>query len=82
MAVMCITAGSGQAVAEPVHTWILENFNTKSAVVQSPAALVYQGKQFLLTCNGDWGLLKVPGHVSLSPEVEQAVQELRKLDEC
>ena len=81
MAVMWITAGSGQELAATVRTWILDNFNAKSAVVESPP-MTYQGKQFLLTCNGNWGLLKLPDHVSLSPEVEQAVQELRKLDDC
>ena len=45
-------------------------------------ALLFQGRQFLLTCNGDWGLVKVPDHVSLSPEVEAAVQQLRKLGVC
>ena len=43
MAVMWITAGSGvNEVAAPVRTWILENFHTKSAMVQFPP--VFQGK--------------------------------------
>ena len=82
MALMWISAGSGQQVAAPVRQWITENFNQKSAVDKSSPALVYQGKQFLLTCNGDWGLLQVPDHVSLSPEVEAAVRELKKLEVC
>ena len=82
MALMWITTGSRQEVAAPVRQWITENFNQNSAVDKTPPVLVYQGKQFLLTCNGDCGLLKVPGHVSLSAEVEEAVQGLRKLGEC
>ena len=29
-----------------------------------------------------WELLKLPDHVSLSPDVEEAAQELSNLDEC
>ena len=82
MALMWISAGSGQQVAALVRQWITESFNQKSAVDKSSPALLYQGKQFLLTCNGDWGLLQVPDHVSLSPEVEAAVQQLKELEVC
>ena len=81
MAMMWTTAGSGQKLSTTVLTWIKENFKT-SSVVGQPLPMVYQGKQFLLTCNGDWGLLERLDHVSLSPEVEQAARELSKLDEC
>ena len=81
MAVMWITAGSGQEVAAPVRTWILENFHTKSAMVQFPP--LFPGE--VIPVDVQWRLLaaaSAPDHLSLSPEVEQAVQKLRKLDEC
>ena len=82
MALMWISTGSGQQVAAPVREWIKENFNVTSVAVSSSTRVVCQGRQVLLTCNGDWGLLQVPNHVSLSPEVEAAVQKLKKLEVC
>lgn len=40
----------------------------------------YQGKQFLFTCNGDWGLVQVPKDVSLSPVLSEAIEQLKNLD--
>ena len=58
------------------------DFNQKSSAEKCREALLYQGKQFLLTCDGDWGVPSLPDHVSLSPEVEKAVEELKLVDVC
>ena len=47
------TAGPGQELCTLVLTWIKENF--KTSFVSQPLPMVYQGKQFLLTCSGDLG---------------------------
>ena len=57
MALMWITRGSGQELAAPVRQWFRENFKRSFWYRNSGETQVYQGKQFLLTCNGDWGVL-------------------------
>ena len=82
MAVMWITAGSGKEISNVVREWTKENFMVNLLSSPSSTPVIYQGKQFLLTCNGDWGVPSLPDHVSLSPEVEEAVEELKLVDVC
>ena len=80
MALRWIDAGSGKATDAPVREWITDHFNKPLEIRKSSEEHIYQGKQFLLTCNGNWGLLTMPEHVSLSPELEEAVEQLKAMD--
>ena len=62
-----------------VKEWVKAEYMTQKRDKEETAKR-YQGKQFLFTCNGDWGLVQVPKDVSLSPVVPEAIEQLKNLD--
>ena len=63
-----------------MRDWVFEVYMTQYRPPKADGCRRYQGKQFLFTCNGDWGLVEVPKDVSLSPVESEAIEQLRNLD--
>ena len=63
-----------------VKEWVKTEYLTQKGRKKEQKSVRYQGKQFLFTCNGDWGLVHVPKDVSLSPVLSEAIEQLKNLD--
>ena len=72
-----LVSGSGQFQPKPIKTWILQNFHQKT--LGTAAKQKMRSKQLMFTCQGDWGLLKLPADLSPSPDLDTLVEQLREV---
>jgi len=74
--------GRGQKQPLCVMHWVRQHFcMTGPGRPQTQYGQRFRSKQFLFTCNGDWGLATLPGDLSLSPDPGTAAMQLRELED-
>ena len=74
-----LASGSGQFQPKPIKTWIIQNFHQTSKEVVDGKTIKMRSKQLMFTCQGDWGLLKLPTDLSPSPDLDTLAEQLRKV---
>ena len=77
--------GSGQFQPKCVARWVTQNFpnpnkeDGKDMVKAGSAARRMRSKQFMFTCQGDWGVLQLPSDLSPSPSLGTFCTQLKAL---
>ena len=74
-----LASGTGQFQPKPIKTWIIQNFHQTSNGVAAASKRSLRSKQLMFTCQGDWGLLKLPADLSPSPDLDTLGEQLREV---
>ena len=74
-----MASGTGQFQPKPIKIWIIQNFHQTSNGVAAASKRSLRSKQLMFTCQGDWGLLKLPADLSPSPDLETLAEQLREV---